>query len=139
MTSEKLVGKDKAADSRLRREYQITLAEHEEVFEYQGRVCAMCKQPVPTGKTRLAVDHRHNDGLLRGLLCWKCNRAIGAFQRFHPDAPALFKAAFEYLQSPPFTAVFGERFCVPGKVGTKKRAKLLKQLAQGIKSKSGAG
>lgn len=120
--------KDQAADKRLQREYQITLGEHQKVFKFQNYVCAMCKQPVPTGKPRLAVDHRHSDGLIRGLLCWKCNRAIGAFHRFFPDTIEMFQAAFEYLRNPPMTAVFKkERYCVPGKIGTKKRAKLLKE------------
>lgn len=125
-TSKALKGKERAADLRLRREYHTNLAEHKKVSKYQGDVCAICKQPVEPGRPRLAVDHRHSDGLLRGLLCWKCNRAIGAFHRFHPDAIDLFKSAWEYLTNPPFTAVFKkQRFTAPGKVGTKKRAKLL--------------
>lgn len=135
MPTTKLVGKDRATDARLRREYQVSLGDYEKVFNFQGRVCAVCKEPVPSGKPRLAVDHRHRDGILRGLLCWRCNRAIGAFHRFWPDAVEMLQAAAEYLKNPPFTVVFGtNRFAVPGKVGTKKRAKLLKQLAQGTKS-----
>lgn len=139
MATKKLVGKERTADLRLRREYQITFAEREKVFNYQGRVCAMCKQRPITGRSQFSVDHRHSDGLLRGLLCWKCNRALGAFQRFHPDCVELFQAAADYLRNPPFTAVFkNERYTVPGRIGTKKRTKALKLLAQGVKSKSGA-
>lgn len=133
MSTKKVSPKDQAADKRLRREYQITLEEHKKVFKFQNYVCAMCKQPVSEGKSRLAVDHRHSDGLLRGLLCMKCNRAIGAFHRFFPDTVDMFQAAVEYLRNPPMTAVFKkERFTVPGKVGTKKRAKLLKELRNQI-------
>lgn len=119
--------KDRATDLRLRRNYHTTLTDYNKVDAFQGRVCAVCKQPTEPGKPRRAVDHRHSDGLLRGLLCWKCNRAIGSFQRFWPDAVDLLIAAGEYLKNPPFSKVFGRhRYTAPGKIGTKKRAKLLK-------------
>ena len=114
--------KDRAADLRLRRTYGITLAEYEEVFKHQKRKCAICKRPVPTGKSRLAVDHCHTTGLLRGLICWPCNRAIAVFR----DDVHRLQAAVEYLLSPPFSIVLnGHRYTAPGRVGSKKRAKLL--------------
>lgn len=121
-TSNPLKGKERAADLRLKREYHTSLAEYTKVFEFQNGRCAICKRPVPTGKARLAVDHCHTTGLLRGLLCWKCNRALGVFR----DNLELLIAAAEYLKFPPFTAVFKKsRFTAPGRVGSKKRAKLL--------------
>lgn len=63
-----------ARDARLRRLYGITAEEYEKVLAFQGGGCALCgRKP---GRTRLAVDHRHSDGLTRGLLCVVCNRAI---------------------------------------------------------------
>ena len=56
-----------------------------ELFEQQQGLCALCKRPETTrrnkkdeGAERLAVDHCHDTGLVRGLLCFKCNTAIGA-------------------------------------------------------------
>ena len=118
-----VTAKDRAADRRLRREFWITLDEYEKVLEYQGYCCAICKKPVQPGKPRLAVDHRHACGLLRGLLCWRCNRSLAVFE----DNVAKLEAAIIYLLNPPFTIVFGsERYAAPGRIGTRKRAKLLK-------------
>jgi hypothetical protein len=133
MVTSKLSPKDKAADLRLKREYYPLggLAEYNKVLKFQGGNCAICKTPVPTGKPRLSVDHCHTTGLLRGLLCWKCNRAIGVFR----DNVELLIAAAEYLKVPPVSAVFGtSRFTAPGRVGSKKRAKALKLLVQAAKS-----
>lgn len=111
-----------AADYRLRKTYGITLAEYDRVLAYQGGACAICKRVPAPGKPRLAVDHDHRTGLLRGLLCWLCNRAIG---KFHDDTQRLVNAA-EYVTNPPMTIVFKQaRYTAPGSVGTKKRAKLL--------------
>ena len=118
---------DKARESRLKREYHITLAEYEAALSYQKHRCAICKRPVTDFKTRLAIDHRHLDGLLRGLLCWHCNRAIGGFR----DSIEKMAAAVEYLTNPPFTVTLGKsRYSAPGKVGSKKRAKLLLKMKQ---------
>jgi len=61
--------------------YGVDQIEYEQMLEEQGRVCAACRQPetyVRNGKTlRLSVDHCHETGLVRGLLCGRCNRALG--------------------------------------------------------------
>lgn len=113
----------------MRRTYGITLEEYNAVFKHQGLRCAICRKLVLTGKARLAVDHCHTTGLLRGLLCWKCNRAIRVFM----DNQELMISAAEYLKTPPISVVFKQdRFTAPGRVGSKKRAKLLRimQLSQ---------
>jgi len=76
---------DADAEKRLKRVFGITLAEYNELFEAQGGVCALCKKSESTkrmkkgeGRERLAVDHCHDTGRVRGLLCFKCNTAIGA-------------------------------------------------------------
>ena len=59
-----------------------------------GGLCLICKKP-PLGKhTRLGVDHCHATGRVRGLLCNRCNRAMGMFE----DDPDLLVAAAAYLQ-----------------------------------------
>ena len=69
----------------LMREYGITLAEYNAMLVQQGSVCAICKQPETQErngvKYSLAVDHCHKTGKVRGLLCFKCNSAIGSFEK----------------------------------------------------------
>jgi len=57
----------------------------------QNGVCAICSG-VSKNKS-LAVDHNHVTGIVRGLLCDRCNRGLGNFQ----DSPKYFRRALEYL------------------------------------------
>jgi len=95
---------DADADKRLRRVYGITLAEYVELFKAQGGVCAICKEGETTkrmkkgeGRERLAVDHCHDTGRIRGLLCFKCNTAIGALG----DTEQSAQRVVDYLTSKP--------------------------------------
>mgnify|MGYP003392969220 CR=1 FL=1 len=70
-----------------------------ELFEKQGGACAICKNPETTqfknGQfARLAIDHNHETGAIRGLLCGGCNRAIGGMH----DNPATLREAADYLK-----------------------------------------
>lgn|SRR5574341_537009 len=72
-------------NSDLKREYGIDLNEYERLFRNQNGACAICgKSEVEQGRhgkiLNLAVDHDHHNQKIRGLLCAKCNRAIGLFQ-----------------------------------------------------------
>lgn len=74
--------------------YGLTLREYEAMLEAQGAACAICAVSwCPTGRV-FAVDHDHNTGAIRGLLCMACNTAIGALQ----DSPARMASAIRYLQ-----------------------------------------
>jgi len=67
-------------DVHLRRRYDITEADYNEMVERQQNLCAICKQPERNGykgRTELCVDHDHSTGKVRGLLCNHCNRALG--------------------------------------------------------------
>jgi Recombination endonuclease VII len=122
-----MTAKEKAKDLRLRREYNITLAEYNQVLQYQKGCCAICKKKYGKKgqKLILSVDHCHTTGLVRGLLCWPCNRGIAVFQ----DDYKRLGAASSYLIAPSFSCVLSvDRFCVPGKVGTKIRAKKINAL-----------
>jgi len=79
------------AGSALKKLYGITLAEYEAQKEFQGRRCAICKNPPQ--KIRLAVDHDHKTGKLRGLLCSNCNTGMGLLK----DDAELLERALEYL------------------------------------------
>jgi hypothetical protein len=76
----------------LKRKYGLTLAQYDAMLEAQGGVCAICRQPRPEERT-LHVDHDHETGAIRGLLCFTCNNALGNFR----DEPELFHAAAQYL------------------------------------------
>jgi hypothetical protein len=59
----------------------LTIAQYDELLEAQGGVCAICGRP-PKNR-RLAVDHNHKTGKIRGLLCWVCNlKVLGRLERF---------------------------------------------------------
>jgi hypothetical protein len=119
--------RERAKDLRLQREYNITLSEYNKVLQYQEGCCAICKKK--HGKKGqglvLSVDHCHTTGLVRGLICWPCNKGIAVFQ----DSYKSLGNAASYLIAPPFSCVLSkDRFTVPGRVGTKIRAKAINAL-----------
>jgi recombination endonuclease VII len=73
------------------REYGISLTEtgYALLLEQQSGCCAICNQP-PT-KTRLHVDHDHLTGIVRGLLCYSCNRLAVHIEHV--------RAALRYLEA----------------------------------------
>jgi hypothetical protein len=79
--------------------YGITLDDYNALLRKQHGVCAICGEDEPnehgrTGKKfRLSVDHCHDSGAIRGLLCQRCNRAIGLLK----DDPVLMRRAISYL------------------------------------------
>jgi len=62
----------------LKRKYGITLLEYNQMLELQDEVCAICLTKNTRGKG-LVVDHDHATGLVRGLLCDRCNLGIAHF------------------------------------------------------------
>lgn len=79
---------EKSREPRLRKKYGITLIQYQEMMDEQGGVCKICGR-TPKGR-RLAVDHDHETGQIRGLLCISCNFLVGQAQR-------LGKSFLEYL------------------------------------------
>jgi len=79
------------------RKYGITKEDYDSLLDNQGGLCAICgKEETYTlaGKPRpLSIDHDHETGIVRGLLCNACNRAIG-LMRNNPD---IAMSAAEYL------------------------------------------
>lgn len=85
-----------AFEKRLASTYNMTVEEYDEVFERQGGACAICGNK--PHKMRLAVDHDHLSGKVRGLLCSRCNhKLLGSAN----DSTRLLYKAIEYLESPP--------------------------------------
>ncbi len=72
-------GKARLGQRRARlRQFGITPEQYDYLLDVQRGRCAICER-VP-GKVRLAVDHCHTTGFVRGLLCSSCNRAIAVFR-----------------------------------------------------------
>lgn len=90
------------------RTYGITLEQYEALHEDQGGVCYICHRA--TGKTkRLAVDHDHKTGYVRGLLCSTCNNILA---HLRDDVVAAYRLSM-YLRYPPAFEVIGK--VKPGK------------------------
>jgi hypothetical protein len=83
-------------EQRLRYAYGIDGEIYYKIFDHQNGVCYICqKRP---HKKRLAVDHDHKTGEVRGLLCKTCNRDIIGSAK---DEIAFLERAIEYLKNPP--------------------------------------
>lgn len=65
-------------NSKYKHKYGITLEDYGRMFAEQGGKCAICFTTSPGVRVRhFQVDHCHKTGAVRGLLCHKCNRAVG--------------------------------------------------------------
>jgi hypothetical protein len=79
-------------------QYGLTIEKYNEILTSQFGVCAICNKAETArhqiGTLRkLAVDHSHKTGKVRGLLCSRCNTGIGYFN----DDIILFMSAIKYL------------------------------------------
>ena len=72
--NKELIRKQKRKDA-LKSKYGISVEDYESMLAAQGGVCAVCGDV--NSDRRLAVDHDHETGEVRGLLCTRCNVAIG--------------------------------------------------------------
>jgi len=77
--------------SRLGR-YGISIDEFESLWNRQNGVCAICGISLKEIKYR--IDHDHNTGKVRGLLCISCNTGVGLFK----DSPVILTGAVRYLE-----------------------------------------
>lgn len=75
----------------LKKNYGITIAQYDAMNAAQSGVCAICSNP-PV-RRRLDVDHCHSTGVIRGLLCEHCNKALGLFR----DSINKLSSAIKYL------------------------------------------
>jgi len=110
---------ERARARRLKTFFNITPEEYDVVFTFQGCVCAICKKPPKDGR-RLAVDHDHKSGLIRGLLCNWCNRALAKFR----DDLNKFRNTVVYFEAPPATSALGApRYGLKGRVTNKAKTR----------------
>lgn len=92
-------------DRRVSETYGLLAGEYKKLFDAQGGVCAICKEP---RSQRLSVDHDHKTGLVRGLLCRRCNNQLLA--KGARDRPEVLRAGADYLENPPALLHVGERY-----------------------------
>ena len=76
----------------LKHRYGITEEQYDQMFKKQNGKCAICNQ---ISEKALSVDHCHDTGKIRGLLCGNCNRGIGCLK---DDENRIIKAA-EYVKN----------------------------------------
>lgn len=83
------------------RKFGVNAEQFNEMLKNQNNICAICKKPETViWKSRneikpLCIDHCHKTGKVRGLLCAKCNAAIGQFK----DSIESLASAIEYLKA----------------------------------------
>lgn len=77
---------------RIKKVYGITKEEFENFLASQGGLCAICERPLVDKKTH--IDHCHDTGKVRGLLCGPCNQGLGLFQ----ESKMTLSKALKYLE-----------------------------------------
>ncbi len=83
---------DRGRTRRYALKYGVTVEWYEAKLKEQGGRCAICLEK-PAGSRRLAIDHCHQTGRARGLLCFLCNSALGRFD----DSPERLRRATAYI------------------------------------------
>ena len=90
---------DRMYESKLRNQYGLTVEDVQRLFASQSGLCAICKREIFLRKKNAAdsaaLDHNHDTGQVRGLLCGNCNKALGQFY----EDPVLLRAAATYIES----------------------------------------
>lgn len=99
----KKAAKEAAWANHIFKTYGLTKEQYDALYAHHNGKCFICQRA--TGATkRLAVDHDHGTGFVRGLLCGPCNKVIG---HFRDDPEALQRGAY-YLRQPPAFRVIGK-------------------------------
>ena len=83
----KRASKEKYRENGLKRLYGVTLELYSSLLAEQGGVCAICLSSDPAGKGSFCVDHDHRTGVVRGLLCSRCNSILG-YAKDNPETLA---------------------------------------------------
>lgn len=86
--------KERLKGYQLKASFGITYDEWAALMESRGWACEICKRTVETSGRTLAVDHCHVTGKIRGILCQRCNCAIGLLM----ENSESLRNAINYLQ-----------------------------------------
>lgn len=76
---------EKTRETNLKVKYGITIAHYDKMFEAQGGKCKICQSHQGKLKRALCVDHCHDTGRVRGLLCDTCNKFLGFYEKFRDE------------------------------------------------------
>lgn len=93
--------------------YRVSKEWLEHLWEFQGKICAICKSPQAFGKGAWHVDHDHATNTIRGFLCHFCNFGLGNFK----DNKESLASAISYLSQTPATACGPDKW-KPGPVAS---------------------
>ena len=80
--------------NRLKSVYGISSEDYNDLFQKQNGCCVICGKHQNEFERRLCVDHCHKTGIVRGLLCTKCNAGLGNFD----EDFSRFEKAMLYLK-----------------------------------------
>lgn len=82
---------DRYRDRHLRKAYGIGLDEYRSMLAEQDGRCAICRRPESDFTKSLSVDHCHETGRVRSLLCGRCNTHLGWYEK-HADEVRVYLA-----------------------------------------------
>lgn len=85
---------DQVKNKSLQTRYGISLEIYNNMRENQDYRCAICTRSESQFAYKLAVDHCHKTGQIRGLLCIDCNTGLGKFR----DNKYVLLKAISYLE-----------------------------------------
>lgn len=86
--------------SNIKKRYGITLEQRNAMLALQGDCCAMCKCSDPGSIQGWCIDHSHDTGDIRGILCAKCNTSLGQAGDALERVVAWAAMAISYLKNP---------------------------------------
>ena len=76
--------------SHLKHKYNLSVEEAKCLFKQANNKCTICNN----SSTKLVIDHNHDTGKVRNILCTSCNKALGLFK----DSPEILELAKQYLE-----------------------------------------
>lgn len=85
--------KSRRRNTRLKKKFGINYNQYQKILEEQDYKCFICGEKEPADNRILSVDHCHDTGRIRGLLCSNCNTALGKFK----DNVNYLTKAIEYI------------------------------------------
>jgi len=78
---------------KLKSKFGITVEQYDQMVVAQGNQCKICRCELAANRKSWDIDHCHNTGKVRGLLCNPCNQGLGMFK----DNPDIIQSAINYL------------------------------------------
>ena len=122
--------RDAAKRHRLNVLYRVTPEELDAVEEFQFKdpdYSILLERGNTNDKrdAQLFTDHRHSDGLVRGRLAYLINKALGTIENsYKARTPQVLRALATYLEMPPFSELFGDRYGMIGRAKLNKKVKV---------------